>query len=280
MKNRPEFEKGGRTILCIGAHPDDCEIRCIGTAIKFSRMKDRVVIMSITDGSSGHFSKKRDEIREIRRREAERAASRFGAESIILGYSDGRLEPTVECREALIAAIRKISPDVIFTNRLNDYHPDHRYTAQLVQDASYMLMVPNVVPEVPVMRYMPAIFHWGDDFLKPQPFEPDVVVAIDDVLDEKIDIMCEHYSQMFEWLPWVDGVLDKVDASTVESRRSWVRELYSRRPNHSFSERYRAKLEERYGDKAGQIKECEAFELCEYGYRMDSSELSRLFASM
>ena len=38
------------------------------------------------------------------------------------------------------------------------------------------------------------------------PFTPDVAVAIDDVIDKKIDMLDAHVSQFYEWLPWVDGI--------------------------------------------------------------------------
>ena len=276
MKKKPCLVPGKRVVMCIGAHPDDSEFRCCGTAALWRALGDSVILVSVTDGSAGTFDLDRPAIAERRRREASAAASVIGAESEILGCVDGELEPSVANREKVIRVIRKYSPDIIITNRLNDYHPDHRYTAQLVQDASYMLMVPNVLPDVPPMGYSPVIFHWGDDFTEPAPFRPDAVIDIDPVFGRKIEMLSKHASQMFEWLPWVDGELDEVPAEG-SFRADWVKRLYSKRPNHRFSRWYRDKLEARYGEKGKSVVECEAFKVCEYGYRPSPEELALIF---
>jgi LmbE family N-acetylglucosaminyl deacetylase len=195
---------------------------------------------------------------------------------------DGRLEPSVANRNMLIGLIRKLEPDLIVTNRLNDYHPDHRYTSQLVQDASYMLMVPRIVPEIPPMRYVPVIAYWGDSFQKPTAFRPDVVVGIDDVLDTKIAMLMRHESQIFEWLPWIDGTLSDVPPKgDGPARRQWALQLYKRRAVPPYADRYRDKLTERYGTAAGsRIVECEAFEISEYGHALSDEQSAMLFGGM
>jgi LmbE family N-acetylglucosaminyl deacetylase len=47
-------------------------------------------------------------------------------------------------------ALREWHADLVLSHRPNDYHPDHRYTAVLVQDAAYMVTVPKFLPEVRV----------------------------------------------------------------------------------------------------------------------------------
>ena len=68
-----------------------------------------------------------------------------------------------------------------------------------------MVVVPNVCPDTPPLRKNPVFLYFQDRFQKPNPFRPDVVVAIDDVLDTKIERLDAHVSQFYEWLPWVDG---------------------------------------------------------------------------
>ncbi len=262
-------------ILSIGAHPDDSEFRATGTIIKLCRKGAEAYLMSISDGSAGHFSMDREALAARRAEEAASAAAVIGGHSLILGIPDGSITPSVENREKLIRAIRKIQPDIIFTNRTNDYHPDHRYASELVQDASYMLMVPNVCPDTPAMRYVPMILEWGDQFLRPRPFSPDIAVGIDDVLDEKLEMLSMHESQLYEWLPWVDGNLDMVPPpSDRNGRMDFARFMYRRRPNHAFSARFRDKLTALYGDEKGNsVIEAEAFEISEYGYRPSAEEL-------
>ena len=94
--------------------------------------------------------------------------------------------------------------------RPNDYHPDHRYTGVLLQDAAFMVTVPNVTPDTPALRKNPVFIYFEDGFQKPAPFRPDIAISIDDVIDEKVDVLDAHVSQMYEWLPWHDGSLEEV----------------------------------------------------------------------
>lgn len=60
-------------------------------------------------------------------------------------------------RKRLIRFIRGVDPDLVLGPRPNDYHPDHRYCAQLLRDAAYMLTVPNVCQDVDPMTDNPDV---------------------------------------------------------------------------------------------------------------------------
>ena len=109
----------------------------------------------------------------MRAREAQASAALLGVTYEILPFDDGRLTPSLEARETLMRTIRRFQPDVIFTNRPCDYHPDHRATGQLVQDCAYLLGVPAICPDTPPLRYTPVILYWHDPFTDPKPFRPD-----------------------------------------------------------------------------------------------------------
>ena len=158
-------------IQIIGAHPDDCEFRCGGTTALWTARGDTVQYVSLTDGCCGHHETEPGPLVKRRRLEAEAAAAIAGAHCRVLDIPDGHLEPTLENRLRVIRLIRKFQPDLVITNRPNDYHADHRYTAQLVQGASFLLMVPNVAPEAPAMAAMPVIAYFWDGFKKPTPFQ-------------------------------------------------------------------------------------------------------------
>ncbi len=160
-------------------------------------------------------------------------------------------------------------------HRPNDYHPDHRYASQLVQDASYMVTVPNVVSHVPHLRAMPVIVHTWDHFQKPYPFQADVVIGIDEVVEQKVDALCCHESQVFEWLPYNGGYLDDVPAQP-EERRAWLRTHLEPRLCR-IAGSYRDKLIRFYGEAGRNIRYAEAFEVCEYGAPLDEVALRRLF---
>src|SRR5882724_11221814 len=101
-------------VICIGAHPDDCEIGFGGTALKLAASGHRVKFVSVTDGSAGHHTLRGAPLAAIRAKEAADAAARLGiAHYEVMDNSDGRLFPTLDRRDQLIAAIRTWQSDVV-----------------------------------------------------------------------------------------------------------------------------------------------------------------------
>ena len=262
-------------VIAIGAHPDDCDLGAGGTAIQFAKLGHAVKFLSVTNGDAGHQSMGGGALAKRRRAEARKAGRRFGiAEYEVLDNHDGELLPALEVRQQIIRRIRQWNADIVISPRSNDYHPDHRYTGILVQDAAYMVVVPNVCPDTPPLKKNPAFFYFQDGFQRPNPFRPDVAVAIDDVWERKLDAMDAHISQFYEWLPWVDGRLDQVPKEPA-ARRKWLGQQSQRR---QLTPAIREALVQRYGAERGnQVRQAEAFELCEYGRRPGQQELKRLF---
>jgi LmbE family N-acetylglucosaminyl deacetylase len=260
-------------IIAFGAHPDDCDIRASGTAALWVKMGHAVKFVSVTNGDSGHQSMHGSELAQRRRAEAKESARRQGIEYDVLDNHDGQLLPTLAVREQIIREIRGWHADVVLSPRPNDYHPDHRYTGVLVQDAAYMVVVPNITPDVPPLRKNPAFFYYQDGFQRPNPFRPDVAVSLDEVIEQKINALDSHVSQFYEWLPWVDGTLSEVPKEPSE-RKTWLK---SKRFIPANSE-VRAALIKWYGpEKGGRTKYYEAFEICEYGAHPDDARLRQLF---
>jgi hypothetical protein len=186
------------------------------------------------------------------------------------------LLPTLEARHRIIRFIRSFAPDLVLTHRPNDYHPDHRYTSALVQDAAYLVTVPAVCPDTPPLTRNPVILYLADDFKKPTPFSPDVVVDISSEMDRLIDMLHCHVSQFYEWLPANGGFLEQVPAGE-QQRKSWLGERMRRRIR-PLAERYRDKLRAVYGyDRGGQVEFVEAFEVSEYGAPLNAAARARLF---
>jgi LmbE family N-acetylglucosaminyl deacetylase len=260
-------------VIVIGAHPDDADIRAGGTAIKYAKAGHNVLFVSLTNGDAGHQEKGGGALARIRRAEAQEAGKRFGVEYIVLDNHDGELMPTLEIRLDVIRLIRKWNADIVMGPRPNDYHPDHRNAAILVQDAAYMVIVPNVASDVPPLEKNPVFLYVEDRFQKPYPFEPDIAVDISAEFDQKIYGIAAHESQMFEWLPWTGGRLDQVPKGEKE-RLKWLADW--RKPN--IPEKTRESLIKWYGpEKAANIKVAEAFEICEYGRRPSEEEIRKLF---
>src|SRR5712692_10195884 len=216
-------------VIAFGAHPDDCDIRAAVTAAKFAALGHHVKFVAVTSGDAGHQSQGGGMLAKRRRAEALESARRLGITYEVLDNHDGELLPTLDVREQIIRQIRQWKADVVLAPRPNDYHPDHRYTGVLVQDAAYMVVVPNVASDTPALRKNPVFMYFQDGFQRPNPFNPDVAVSIDDVVDKKIDMLDAHVSQMYEWLPWVAGNLDHVPKDAA-ARKRWLHETRTGRP--------------------------------------------------
>jgi LmbE family N-acetylglucosaminyl deacetylase len=267
-------EKAILRIIAFGAHPDDCDVVAGGVGAKWSSMGHKVRFVSMTNGDAGHQSEGGGALARRRRAEALEAGRRIGVEYVVLDNHDGELMPTLEVRNQVIRQMRDWKADLVIGPRPNDYHPDHRYTGVLVQDAAYMVTVPNVCPDTPALRRNPVFMYSQDGFQKPNPFRPDVAVAIDDVIGRKLDMMDAHVSQFYEWLPWHAGMLDKVPKDPGERKKSlatlWTEDI----PNPDV----RRALAKWYGAEAAKtVKRAEAFEICEYGARPTEADLRHLF---
>ncbi len=256
----------------IGAHPDDCDIKGGGTAILFSKMGHAVKFLSVTNGDAGHQSQGGGMLAKRRLQEAKEAGSRFGVAYDVLDNHDGELEPTLQVRLQIIRKIREWNADVVIAPRPNDYHPDHRYTGVLVQDAAYMVGVPNIAPDTPPLDKNPVFLYFQDRFQRPNPFRADVVVDISPVFQQKIHALDAHQSQFYEWLPWIGGYAGEVPAE-AGARKQWLAARFTTQMDANI----RFGLEKWYGKKAAAATHAEAFELCEYGAQANEAILQKLF---
>lgn len=264
------------SLLVFGAHPDDCELTAGGLAALYAARGGRVRFVSLTNGDAGHHSLAGAVLARRRHQEAHDAAAVLGVESQVLDNHDGELLPTLDRRREVIGIIREFGPDLVLTPRPNDYHPDHRYTSTLVQDAAYMVTVPNVRAHVEHLRRDPVIMYVTDRFQKPYPFSPDVVVDIDAVIEPKIAAMAQHVSQFFEWLPYNGDYAAQVPQEQA-ARLAWFTE-HGQPRLRADADRFRALLIARYGQQRGAaVVHAEAFEACEYGAPLSDESRDRLF---
>jgi len=270
-------------VLFIGAHPDDCDFSCGGTATLLARQGARVKFVSVTNGDRGHmapeYAADRTLLAARRLDEAKHAVALFGGEYECLDVHDGDVYVTPELTERLIRVIRSWGPegqgpDLVVVNRPNDYHRDHRYTAQAVLDTTYVLTVPFMCPDVRHLDRMPVFAYWFDRFREGGTFRPDVVVPIDAVLDAKTEIVMAHESQFFEWLPYNAGTLDQVPADT-QSRRAFTRTLAGDRARRAAE----ACRERNPESVPATCEFAEAYQISEYGRQPSPTDLLRLFPS-
>lgn len=263
----------GLRIIMIGAHPDDCDQDGGGTAILFAKMGYAVKFVSVTNGDAGHQAMKGKELADRRYAEAQEAGKRFGVSYDVLDNHDGLLTPSLEVRLQIIKAIREWNADIVISPRPNDYHPDHRYTGVLVQDAAYMVAVPAILPETPALKKNPVFLYFQDGFQRPNPFRPDVTIDITNAFTQKIHALDAHESQMYEWLPWIGHYSDQVPKNKID-REDWLAQTR----DIKITAAMKTSLEKWYGkSKAEKVKHAEAFEICEYGTQPSDDALKKLF---
>ena len=268
---------GKLRIIAFGAHPDDCELQVGGTGARWAAQGHHVLLVSVTNGDIGHWREAGGPLAVRRKTEVDRAHEMLGFLGVVLDNHDGELEPTLENRRKLTRLIRLWNADLVLGPRTNDYHPDHRYTGVLVQDAAFMVTVPFFCPDVPAMKKNPVFMYYTDRFMKPAPSKPDIVISIDSVIDKKLDALGVMISQFAEGGANGDASLYPADPAGQKRRQQQVRENFSRR-YQGIASRFNKELAAWYpGDAAAKVKHAEAFEICEYGGQPNRDELKRLF---
>jgi len=269
---------GKLRIIIFGAHPDDNEYRNGGTAILWANLGHEVKFVSTTNGDIGHYAEAGGPLALRRTAEVKAAARVLGiAESQVLDIHDGEIMPTLENRKIIARLIRDWQADIVISHRPWDYHPDHRYTAVLVQDAAYMSLVPFFVPDTPPTPGNPVFLYNSDRFQKPYPFTADIAVAIDDVFQQKLDAIMEIPSQSVE--RGANGSQAKTDMLPDDpaARRAMVEKAFAGRAGGE-AERFRDVLIKWYGAQKGRaVKYAETFEICEYGKQPTDAEIRELF---
>src|SRR5258708_6143344 len=208
--------QGKLSVLFIGAHPDDADIQFGGTAIRYLQAGHEVTYLTLTNGAAEHQTLGAAALAQRRFKETQAVARFLGINYFVLDNHDAELQATIDNRKKVIQVIREVRPHLIVTHRPNDYHADHRNTSLIVQDAAYLLCVPNVLPLTPRLEFNPVIVYHQDNFTKPAPFTPEVIVDITEVIDRKMESLSHHESQVFEWIPFVEGFLQDVPADKME----------------------------------------------------------------
>jgi LmbE family N-acetylglucosaminyl deacetylase len=226
------MERNGvpESAMVIVAHPDDAEFTVAGTVAAWTRAGCRVTYVVCTDGNAGSHEPgmTRERLAEIRRAEQRAACAVLGVEDVIfLGYDDGQLQPTLELRRDLVRAIRVRKPEVVITQdptRLfggDRYinHPDHRAAAAAALDAvAPASKMPLLWPEIGAPHAVRQVYVRGSD-------EPNTWIDISETIDQKVEALREHGSQMGDWDP-------------TERIKGWAAEV-GKEKGMAYAENYR-----------------------------------------
>ena len=160
-------------ILAIGAHPDDIEFGCGGSLIKFADRGHKVYLLVMTEGGLG------GEI-TVRAKEQMDAKDKLGAKELFWGgYEDTHLKADKDMIVKIEQVIREVKPTFIFCHFPDDTHQDHRNLAQATISAT---------------RYVRnVLFYEGPTT---QNFNPQVFIDISSTLDQKVEALKAHKSQI------------------------------------------------------------------------------------
>src|SRR5437870_1376309 len=172
-------------IIAFGAHPDDAELKASGVAALWAAQGHKVKLVAMTNGDVGHFAMAGGPLAKRRKAEVAECARILGIENQVLDIHDGELVPSLENRKTVARLIRDWQADIVMGHRPYDYHPDHRYTGVLMDDAAVLVVAPFFTPDTRATARNPVYLHYSDAFQRPYPFKPDMVVSIDETADKK-----------------------------------------------------------------------------------------------
>lgn len=169
-------------VLAFAAHPDDVELACAGTMLRFADAGLRTGVVDLTAGERGSRG-----TAELRRQEAERATELLGLSvREALAFPDTELQPTLELRRAVVEAIRRYRPRIVLAPYTEDLHPDHAAAGRAVREAFYPSGMKNLTADGEPYRPR-RLYHY---FLHDEA-ETSLVVDVTDVWERRVEVaMC------------------------------------------------------------------------------------------
>lgn len=208
-----------KTILWIGAHPDDCEFMCAGTLIHLADRGHEIHIATMTPGDCGSMELPFEEIARVRLQEAEKAAKSIGAVYHCVGLQDLLIFHNAEALRATTEVLRRVQPDIVFTQSPHDYMIDHEVASLLARTACFTGSMPNFhtlaapaagrTSGIPYLYYVDPM-EMTDMF--GQPVRASIYVDISATIDRKAEMLACHDSQR-SWLKaqhGTDAYLDEM----------------------------------------------------------------------
>ena len=195
-----------KSAMVIMAHPDDAEFTVAGTVAKWAQAGCEITYVLCTSGNAGtqEPGMTRDRVAVVREEEQRAACRVLGAKHVVfLGHDDGVLQPTLELRRELVRQIRRFRPEAVLTGdptalfEGEEYinHPDHRAAAQAAVDAvAPAAAMPLLWPEDGEPHRVRYVYVSNSR-------QPNVWVDITGTIEQKIEALRQHKSQMGDWDP-------------------------------------------------------------------------------
>lgn len=173
-----------KTVLCIGAHPDDPESGCGGTLLLHRQQGDRVHVLYLTKGEAGIPGDSHQQAAAIREQEARNACQLIGATPHFAGQIDGDTRVDRAAISHMRELIAGINPDLVYTHWPVDTHPDHQVCSLLVFQSWLGLG-----------HRFPIWYFEVNSGYQTQQFQPELYISIDAVADKKKQVLYCHKSQ-------------------------------------------------------------------------------------
>ena len=232
-----------KTVLSIGAHPDDAEFFCTGTLALLHEKGWDIHIATMTPGDCGTVQYSREEISRIRRAEATKAVSLLDGSYHCLECDDIFI---MYDRPSLLKAIdlvRKVRPAIVFTTSPSDYMVDHEMASRLAQTACFACGVVNVeTPGAEPFEPVPHLYYMDPAEQKDifgNEIQPSIIVDITRAMDTKEKMLCCHESQR-HWLMTHHGMDEYVNMMKTSGQKR------GRQINTRFAEGFRQHLGHAY----------------------------------
>jgi len=254
-------------VMVIFAHPDEGEIYAGGVSALYTQMGHEVKYLSLTNGDAGHYAMEPEELAKRRYNEAMHAKEILGLSAYeVLDYHDGILENTKEVREIVASFIQAWDADIVFTfYPARGGHNDNMNVGWIVREASALLD----------RDFLPVFIYMRDFHTASFSYIPDFAIDIDEVWETKLAACGAHESQVIEYNPEMEGVLEEVLASK-EKQDDFL--FHNAVPFSIVRPDNLLTLEKWYGKKwAEEVRFVEEFEMAEYGKQMDEKEVMMFF---
>ena len=180
-------------ILAFGAHPDDVEISCGGTLLKYASQGKKIGIIDLTQGELST----RGNI-ELRAKESQKASDFLGLTiRENLKMKDGFFDQNESSIKSIVAKIRQYKPTMVMANSNSDRHPDHGRAGKLVEEACYYAGLEKIKTEISGVEqeaYRPdLVLHYIQDY----HIEPDILFDISDFERKKLELIKCFSSQFY-----------------------------------------------------------------------------------
>ena len=169
-------------LLVFAVHPDDAELSCGGILLTEKKNGKTTGVIDLTQGELGT----RGTI-ETRKLEAAAAAKILKLDvRENLQMADGFFINDEAHQRKIITIIRKYQPEIIFCNAPSDRHPDHGRSAQLVENAAFLSGLIKIETQIDGKLQTPWRPKYVFNFIQDKYLNPNFVIDISDVMDEKL----------------------------------------------------------------------------------------------